>query len=136
MTDAPDPRDDVDRAVDAMADLSVWTADEWRRMLEASAAGATIDGLLPRVKRGPRTWLGEAQAAYDQALTTLASTDSFGDPDFWVARAAAAAAIEQAVQARTANLIAYQQLRIRESDSPLHANVDHDDIEEALWEPR
>lgn len=58
-----------------------------------------------------RTWSGEAQAAYDQALTAAGDRDQQPGPDFWVARAAAAAAIESAQMQRVANLIAWKALQ-------------------------
>lgn len=118
-----------------MADLSVWTAADWRRMLDASAAGATVDGLL----RPPtaRTWVGEALAAYDQSLAEAGQQAASPPVDFWVSRAQAAAAIASAQQARIANLIAWKQLQTtRESRgiSALPAGADDIDrqIEEGL----
>jgi hypothetical protein len=58
-----------------------------------------------------RTWIGEAQAAFDQALTTAGDRDATPGPDFWVARAQAAAAIASAEQTRIANLIAWKALQ-------------------------
>jgi hypothetical protein len=173
-TDAPDPRGDADRAADLMADVSLWTADDWRRLLDAAASGATVDGLLrppaayPRIDGaflilGPecftgdgieqtqdvimwrgahyrrsadtaRTWIGEAHAAFDQAATEAGMRRQQPEPDFWVARASAAATLASAEQARIGNLIAWKQLRQSAPTSALPGGGDAiaDEIEAAL----
>jgi hypothetical protein len=171
---APTPADAWHLA-EQMADVSVWTAEDWRRMLDASAAGATVEGLLrpptayPRpdgaflvlgpeiftgdgieqpqdvimwrgahYRRTPdtgRTWIGEALAAFDQAVTEAGmSRDFSATPDFWVSRAAAAAAIASAEQQRVANLIAWKQLRQSATTSALPSAGDSisEEIESAL----
>jgi len=57
-----------------------------------------------------RNWIGEAEAAFDQSLSALRDGD-WGSPEFWAARANAAASIASAEQARIANLIAWKQLQ-------------------------
>lgn len=59
-----------------------------------------------------RFWAGEAKAAYDQSVNEAGMQRDFQPtPDFWVARAQAAAAIESAQQARIGNLIAWKQMQ-------------------------
>jgi hypothetical protein len=81
-----------------------------------------------------RTWIGEAQAAFDQALTEAGGSPDFPSPDFWVGRAQAAAAIASAEQARVANLIAWKALRQSASTSALPSSGDAiaEQIEAAL----
>jgi hypothetical protein len=84
-----------------------------------------------------RTWIGEARAAFDQALTTAGDRDATPGPDFWVARAQAAAAIAAAEQARIANLIAWKALQTaREARGidalPLGGDEITEQIEEGL----
>jgi hypothetical protein len=58
-----------------------------------------------------RHWIGEAQAAFDQALANAPQDAAFAEPEFWLQRAQVAAQIEAAHQARIANLIAWKQLQ-------------------------
>lgn len=58
-----------------------------------------------------RHWLGEAEAAFDQALTNAPEDAAFAAPDFWLQRAQIAAQIAAAEQARIGNLIAWKQLQ-------------------------
>jgi hypothetical protein len=106
MTDS-NPEGAAAHAVALMADVSVWSADDWRRLLDAAAAGATVDGLLRQPTA--RVWANEARAAFDQGLQTAGE---FPSADFWVARASAAAAIESAEQATIANLLQWQALQV------------------------
>lgn len=57
-----------------------------------------------------RHWAGEAQAALDQSLEAIPKGE-WGSPEFWAARASAAATLASVEQARIANLIAWKQLQ-------------------------
>jgi hypothetical protein len=74
-------------------------------------AGIVAQQAAPRPADEHRFWAGEAKAAYDQSVVEAGQHEGFPSPDFWVARAQAAAAIEAAEQARIGNLIAWKQLQ-------------------------
>lgn len=113
-------------------------------MQEAYAAGTAgpdeqIDDFDAYVDRlmalADRTWVGEAKAAFDQAVTEAGSRKDFPSPDFWVARAQAAAAIASAEQVRISNLIAWKDLQASRSTSgPGGIGIDavEEQIEEGL----
>lgn len=91
-------------------------------------------------ERSSRTWVGEALAAFDQAIVTAGNRDEHPDAGFWVSRAQAAAAIASAEQARAANLIAWKQLQVSRSATqdggidlmPSGGDVISDEIERLL----
>lgn len=83
-------------------------------MTEQDQAGGTLPSAPPAARR---TWIGEALAAFDQGLSAAGEDAGFPEPEFWLRRAEIAASIEQAMQARIANLIAWTTLQLTRSQA-------------------
>lgn len=82
---------------------------DWDRDRAQTLADAAILACDRKAPAASRHWIGEAQAAFDESLARIPDGE-WGSPDYWVARATAAATIASAEQARIANVIAWKQL--------------------------